>query len=69
MPPGPEYKQVFCRDLADGAEAVQKASRHRGNYRIPPPIWGHIRIMEKNMETTIVYGVILGQWKRIWKLL
>ena len=39
--------------------------------------WGHIGIMEKKMETAIgsrrvIYwylGVILGQWKREWKLL
>ena len=40
----------------------------------PPGAWanvsrGHIGIMETKMETTVVYRVILGRWKRTWKLL
>ena len=40
--------------------------KENGNYYSN---WGYIGIMEKNMEATIVIGVILGQWKRTWKLL
>ena len=43
-----------------------------GNYYIRIGYyWGYIGIMEKKMETTIgnLLGVILGEWKRKWKLL
>ena len=49
----------------------------KGNYRDYRGLsWGNIVIMEKIIETTVMrlygvsgLGVMLGQWKRKWKLL
>ena len=60
------WNGICCEHWDNGKEI--------GNYYSILGLYGgNIGIMEKKMETIIVYwgyiGVILGYWKRKWKLL